>query len=403
MHRISRLSALSALALAGSSLAAFPAVAQASSAHAARASTLYVAPAGAKGLTGACASAKYHDINTAIKAASPGDTVHACPGSYAGSSTFPAGPLTISQKVLVNKAITLVGQHARLDASGLDNGITIVASGATVEGFRVVRAMGEGILAVRVAKVTIANNRVLHNDQGTASSSWIECKAQGPVPGDCGEGIHLMTVANAKVLDNRVMYNSGGILSSDEFGPTHGNLIHANIVEDNESDCGITTVGHNGNAVNSKGVPQPTKGGVYDNTISDNVVISNGTTGFGGGILFASGANGGGSYDNIVTGNEIAGNGIGGVNIHQHFPLSDVSGDVISGNWIGTNGLLGDSDAQDLATSGVVVSNGGTGAKITVTVKGNTIAWDHYGIFDKAPGLSQSGNVFQNVDVKVKS
>ena len=179
-------------------------------------------------------------------------------------------------------------------------------------------------------------------------------------------------------------------------------LISGNLVLDNESDCGITVVGHGNTAVNKAGKPTPLKGGVYDNTISDNVVISNGTMGDGGGVLIASGVSGGGSYDNTVTGNEIAGNGLSGVTIHQHFPLSDVSGNVISGNWIGTNDLLGDPGTGDSVTTGVLTDNGGTHQTIKVTVTGNTIAWDTYGIYDDAPGLNQHGNTFLHVTTHVK-
>jgi hypothetical protein len=131
-------------------------------------------------------------------------------------------------------------------------------------------------------------------------------------------------------------------------------------------------------------------------------VISNGTTGDGGGILFASGASGGGSYNNTATDNEIAGNGLSGITIHQHAPLSDVSGDFFSGNWIGTNDIDGDPGTGDSVTTGVLVDNGGTGKTITVTVKGNTIDRDTYGIYDDAPGLTQTGNTFTRVKVDVK-
>ena len=132
-------------------------------------------------------------------------------------------------------------------------------------------------------------------------------------------------------------------------------------------------------------------------------MISNGTTGEGAGILFASGASGGGSYDNTVTGNEIAGNGLSGVTIHQHAPLSDVSGNVISGNWIGTNDITGDPGTGDSVTTGVLVDNGGTTKAIKVKVTGNTIAWDVYGIYDDASGLTQTHNTFLHVKTPVKA
>lgn len=372
--------------------------------------TLWVAPTmTTKGESAACKKAKYHTIPAALKAAKSGDTVEVCAGTYTASTTITTGATQqpkITTAADVPSGVHLAGQPgAKINAKGLDNGITFfAASGASASGFSVTGAIGEGILAILGSNVIIKNNVVEHNDNGTAKSSWNECKPSGHVPGDCGEGIHLLSVADSQVLDNTSMFNLGGVLLTDEFGPNHGNTVSGNLVEDNEADCGITVVSHNPAAVNSKGVPQPSKGGTFDNTISDNVVISNGTAGFGGGVLLASGVSGGGSYYNTVTGNEIVGNGISGVTIHQHAPLSDVSGDVIANNWIGTNDITGDPGTGDTQTTGVLVDNGGTHMKIKVTVENNTIAWDTYGIFDHASGgLTQHGNVFFHVKKDVES
>ncbi len=294
--------------------------------------------------------------------------------------------------------------QAIINAKGLDNGVTFFAAGsASVSGFKVTGALGEGILAVAAQKITIKHNVVVHNDNGGASSGWFECSPQGHVPGDCGEGIHLLSSHDSLIAGNRSMFNSGGILLTDEFGPNFDNTISGNLVEDNLYDCGVTVVSHNPAALSSKGVPQPTKGGTFDNTISGNMIISNGTLGEGAGIVFASAVAGGAAYNNKVTGNEIVGNGLSGVTIHQHAPLTDVSGNVITGNWIGTNNLTGDPGTGDSLTTGVLVDNGGTHKVIDVTVKKNTIAWNTYGIYNHSGGgLTQSGNIFLHVAVHVK-
>ncbi len=54
---------------------------------------------------------------------------------------------TYAESVAVAKALTLSGQGATIDATGLDNGIKITASNVTVSGFTVENATGEGILA----------------------------------------------------------------------------------------------------------------------------------------------------------------------------------------------------------------------------------------------------------------
>jgi len=371
--------------------------------------TLVVAPSKAvSGESKACSSAKYHTIPAALKAAKSGDTVEVCAGTYTASTTITTGVSAqpkITTAASVPNGVSLVGQPgATIDAKGLDNGVTFFnASGASVSGFTVEKANGEGILALLGSKDAIKDNVVEHNDLGGSKSSWSECRASGSVPGDCGEGIHLLSTTESAILDNTSEFNSGGVLLTDEFAPNHGNTVSGNLIEDNESDCGVTVVGHSASAVSSSGVPQPSKGGTYDNTISDNMIISNGTTGEGAGIIFASGASGGGSYDNKVIGNEIVGNGLSGVTIHQHFPLSDVSGNVIKGNWIGTNDVTGDPGTGDSVTTGVLLDNGGTHKVIKVSITGNTIAWDSYGIYDDTGGgLTQHGNTFLHVTTDVK-
>ena len=69
-----------------------------------------------------------------VTAAAAGDTVVVCAGTY-------------KETVAVAKALTLSGQGATIDATGLDNGVKITASNVTVSGFTVENATGEGILA----------------------------------------------------------------------------------------------------------------------------------------------------------------------------------------------------------------------------------------------------------------
>jgi hypothetical protein len=201
----------------------------------------------------------------------------------------------------------------------------------------------------------------------------------GNVPGDCGEGIHLWSVAFSDVLLNSVTGNAGGILLTDEFGPTHGNLIAGNVVALNASDCGITLPSHN-LAIN----PQthkfmPAFGGVYDNVVRNNVSEYNGGAGVG---IFAP-APGTASYDNIVEDNTIIGNGNAGVSLHGHGPGPGayVGGNQILNNLIGSNNVGGDADTTpaDMRTTGILVWSAAT--PITVTISGNTIFGDWYGVW----------------------
>jgi hypothetical protein len=371
--------------------------------------TLYVAPLrGRAKLPAVCTTAKFSNINAAIKAAAVGDTVTVCPGTYRGSASITVkskqGNIRITSGALIETRIRLVGMpEAVINATGLVNAITVFgpgAAGASVRGFTAENAIGEGILAAGTAGVTISNNTVVHNDNGTPKSPWPFCAASGNVPNDCGEGLGVLSTSNSMVKDNTIEFNSGGILMSDDLGPTSHNTIEGNLVEDNESDCGITIVGHNAGGANKKGVPQPSVGGVFDNLITANVVISNGTTGEGGGILLAGPA----SYNNTITDNQIAGNGLAGVTIHEH-GVDALNGDVISGNWFGTNDITGDPGTPDQVTTGVFVERDSPKfPTVYITVKNNTIAWDVIGIYDitGARGLTESGNKFVDVKEGVK-
>ena len=371
--------------------------------------TLYVAPLrGRAKLPTVCATAKFSNINAAIKAAAVGDTVMVCPGTYRGSASITvkskAGNIKITSGALIETRIRLVGMPgAVINATGLVNAITVFgpgAAGASVRGFTAEDAIGEGILAAGTDGVTISNNTVVYNDNGTPKSPWPFCAANGNVPGDCGEGLGVLTTSDSKILDNTIEFNSGGILMSDDLGPTSHDTIEGNLVEDNESDCGITIVGHNAGGASAKGVPQPSMGGVYDNLVTGNAVLSNGTTGEGGGILLAGAA----SYNNTITDNEIAGNGLAGVTVHEH-GVDALSGDVISGNWFGTNDITGDPGTPDQVTTGVFIERDTPKLPtVYVTVRNNTIAWDVIGIYDitGARGLTQGGNKFLHVNERVK-
>jgi parallel beta-helix repeat protein len=312
-----------------------------------------------------CDSAQYMTIGAAIAAASAGDTVVVCPGVYAEDVVVPAGkPLTLDG----------VGDPI-VDASGFDNGIQVLASGSTVDGFTVGYATGEGILvgprigaggtfldgAATLDHVTIDDNTVIGNDRGNptgaplpqppdaGSSDYVQCDANPKTndPGDCGEGIHLMSVEDSAVTNNTVTSNSGGILLTDENGPDDGNTIASNNVSDNALDCGITVAGHHvGTPLgggNFSAVP-PAVGGVYDNSIRGNQADENGILGQGAGILLATGVPGGAVYDNTIQNNTATGNGLAGVTVHGHSGGENLNGNVVVHNTLGTNDIDGDPD-----------------------------------------------------------
>jgi parallel beta-helix repeat protein len=311
-------------------------------------------------------------ITQGLDRASNGAVVRVLPGRY-------------HELVVMTRSARLVGYGATINARGLSSGtgetmiasavtVTPQASGSTVEGFRVTGAYGEGILVMGAHHVRIAHNHVFRNDVGTPSTTtYLECQAQGEVPGDCGEGIHLMSATHSTVARNRVTHNSGGILVTDELGPASDNRILRNRVVRNLYDCGITMPGHNPDALAGDGTRQPTVAGVHDNLVKGNIIVGNGVLGEGAGVLIAAAMPGAASYDNRIVGNVIRRNELAGVTMHAHAPNQDINGNVIANNTIGRDNLGGDPDAGVSETTGILVYSALPSVTVHVTVRHNRI------------------------------
>lgn len=394
---------------------------------------LFVSPWGQTTNPGrSCATARYSTIQSAVNAATPGATVVVCPGTY-------------NEDVIVSTPLSLLGRGAVIQGSATANGmcdqlgpngpgsasclagVTIKSSHVAVSGFTVKKAIGEGILATgslqggSISDVTITDNHVVGNNTGgfppDPNSPYPQCSESGQIPGDCGEGVHLMGVAGSRVTDNFISANEGGVLLTDEFGPTHDNLVDGNNITGNPFDCGITVPGHNPNALDKNGNRQPSVAGVYHNLIRHNWVTNNGLQGEGAGVLFANAGPGTGSYDNVVEGNYLAGNQLAGVTMHAHtLPptpgmFEDLNGNRIVHNVIGKNNVgsavapgdpLDGPPAQDFDTTGIIVFSGTVPVQVTIT--GNRIVDNHFGVWIGVNGhatASLNANSFQHVDVPV--
>jgi len=337
--------------------------------------TLFVSPQGSPTNSGwSCDSATFTSINAAVTAAPAGGTVVVCAGTY-------------KEDVLVNKSLTLTGQNAIIDATGLENGIQVVASDVWVNGFTTENANGEGVLAgvdaltdaallpaagPVLSNVNIADVTAINNDKGFNGTETPNCK----YPGDCGGGVHLNGTTHSSVKDSTVNGNADGILLTDDYAPNSYNLVEGNVVDDNLSECGIVLPSHSTGAVTfDPGTFQvtavnPTVGGVYGNVVRDNIADGNGTDkappqfgggGSGSGIgLFGSGP-GSAVYNNVVVDNEASGNGLAGLAMHAHLPGGeDIGGNVIVHNDFGTNNVGGDAfdgppGPIDFQTTGIAI------------------------------------------------
>jgi hypothetical protein len=388
------------------------------SAAARPAGTLFVSPSGSVGSAGGdCGSATFSSISAAVAAAPPWGTVVVCAGTY-------------YEDVFVHKPLTLVGENATINATGLENGIWVVSSNVNVSGFDLVDANGEGLLVgidsladapllpdagPVLTNVQVDHVRALNDNKGFNGTEESNCK----YPGDCGGGIHLNVVEHSSVTNSQTTGNADGILLTDDYGPNAYNLIQGNLVSDNVSECGIVLPSHSSSAVSFN--PEtfqvtgrnPEQGGVFDNRILDNVAIGNGTNvappqfggigGSGGGIgIFGSGP-GSGAYGNVVEGNYLAGNGLAGVVMHAHHPGGeDMNGNQVINNTFSTNNVMGDpfdGGVSDFETTAIAIYSV---PPAEITISGNHIHNNTIGIWLTNTVTGLGSNTFDDVTTPVK-
>jgi parallel beta-helix repeat protein len=378
-----------ALVLSGS-LAAVGAIGAvgAGAAQAGGFSTIYVSPSGSSHAAGnSCNTARYSNINAAVKAAKSGSTVVVCKGTYR-TQVIVSKPLNLTARP--GAVINASGQPAlTIGGMKLQGSIGIGVLGTSnvkVSGFKVENAGFDAILVGLSSRVSVSGNVLMHN-------------------GDVGVDINGSSWSQA--TGNTSEYNTGGgFLIADDIGPNSHNTVAWNVASHNPGGCGVIIAGHSTH-------------GVTSNTVAHNTLTYNGTlksSGGGAGVVIATEVPGETVAYNNVTGNTIYGNGLAGVTIHAHLPGQNLNGNKISGNWIGTNNTLGDPidlvtsptsqknvAVPDNKTTGILV---GSASPIRVQINGNTITNNYYGIFLEGVGkqvnASIFGNRFHNVVVPVK-
>jgi len=168
---------------------------------AAAATIVYVAPSGIGG--GSCATPDYTTIQGAINAASAGDTILVCAGSY-------------SENITIDKSVTLDGAQAgtsvdtrtaggpnesTINGTG-DITIRVNASGVTIDGFTITNATGSGgIYANEQSDLTVTNNFVTGVSFAGTITAW------GIYVHSYSASIHSITITNNVVSD---IHQTGG-------------------------------------------------------------------------------------------------------------------------------------------------------------------------------------------------
>jgi nitrous oxidase accessory protein NosD len=339
-------------------------------------STVYVSPSGSAGAVDqSCGTAAYQSVQAAVGAVPAQGAVIVCTGTY-------------MESVTVSKSLRLEGRgDATIDATGQPYGVGVAASYVTVSGLTVENASVGGTLADGIVTAGLVNGTMVAADHVTIVGDVTE--------DNDGSGIDLNSTSDSAAIGNRSTGNAVGINVSDDFDqPAAHNRISGNVANDNPGGCGIALADHTGK-------------GIFGNVVTGNISNDNGlgtpaapNASAGSGVILAAPA-AGGVYDNVIAGNTFDGNGHAGFDVHAHAPGLNFSGNVVTGNRIGVNNLRTSEGDQD--TTGVYLGDAGP---LTITVVGNIISGDHYGIFAAGGPVTVRGtrdNDFQRVSVQFAS
>lgn len=370
-YRYVWLAAAGAVGLAGLA----PQAAGAMTLHASAGSPMraYVSPKAASGAADrSCGTAAFSSVQAAVDAVRTRGTVIVCAGTYAESVT-------------VGKSLTLAGRPgAVIDAAGHQYGVGVAASYVRVTGLTVENASVGGTLADGIVTAGLVGGTMTPADHVTIARDITKDNA--------GSGIDINSTTGSVAIDDISTGNAVGINISDDFGRTAAdNKIIGDTANDNAGGCGIALADHTGD-------------GISHNLVQGNISNDNGlgtptgtAASAGSGVILAGAT--GGVFDNTVTGNTFDGNGHAGFDVHAHAPGMNLSGNVVTGNRIGVNNLR--TSEGDPDSTGIYL---GDASPLTITVRGNQISGDHYGIFAAGGPITINGehdNAYRDVTVEI--
>jgi nitrous oxidase accessory protein len=252
---------------------------------------------------GASIVAVSSDLQMAIDAAAPGDTLQVAPGIY--------------DKIEISKSLSLIGSEAMIRASERDACVRVKADRVNISGF-LVRDGFYGISLENVSSCNISGNTVIHCTQPGImlkfSNNNIIAHNNASFNGLGGEGWYgiYLTNSNHNHIEDNVALNNGAY-GINLFPSCNNNTIKGNVLERNMyglymfTDC-------SGNLIESNIMSRNTNSGldmrfnchnnlILNNTIADNAVA---------GITLMEG-----SGRNIIKGNGILSNQRYGIQIQS--------------------------------------------------------------------------------------
>ncbi len=162
----------------------------------------------------------FSTIKAAMDAAKPGDVIKVQSGIY-------------KENIQINKSLTLIGEDIGtgmpiIDAGGIDNAVTILADGVTVEGFNLTLGSSAGIKVLANNSV-LKNNLAFHNDNGISLINSFNSRLEDNDLLANGNGIFIETSHNIALAENKMRDNYYGLFMVS----SSSNWLSSNIAEDN--------------------------------------------------------------------------------------------------------------------------------------------------------------------------
>ncbi|MEA1907787.1 MAG: right-handed parallel beta-helix repeat-containing protein [Euryarchaeota archaeon] len=201
--------------------------------------------------------ANYTSIQEAIDSAESGDTIHVSKKVYC-------------ECIIINKPLTLLGDHAMIRGSDGRDVVTVGADGVTVSGFMIEGGM-VGINIFASSESIIENNRINNNIYGInmldADNSII---MDNMIMNNHGHGISMQNASKNIIVENLILCNSGDGI---RMGQSADNVIIDNILPDLSSISGGKTTDlppESGHAIQ----PLYSTGNVIQADVIENVSIS---------------------------------------------------------------------------------------------------------------------------------